>query len=174
MDEDKRFCPNCGAVVPPDHPYCSQCGAKVGDVPPGTAATPPAPGPAARPTYTYPGPGVAPPGPYAYPYYGPPVVPHAKTEGLAIASLVIAIFSFFFCPFIGSVIAIILGYIARDRIGAAQGRVEGDKLAHAAIVVGFAALAVHLVISIIALIVLTAVHPWRDIIVYGASLAAIL
>ena len=169
MDEEKRFCPNCGAVVPPDHPYCSQCGRPVGDVPPGAAARPPGAVPI-PPVYPYPGPGAVPPTPYPYPYYGPPVVPHVKTEGLAVASLVIAIFSFFFCPFIGSTLAIILGYIARDRIRAAEGRVEGDNLAHVGIIIGFASLALHLVISIIALIVLVAVHPWRDIIVYGAAL----
>lgn len=157
MDKEERFCRNCGAVVPPAHPYCSQCGTKVGDVPPGASATPRGPGPV--------------PPPYAYPYCGPPVAPHVRTEGLAIASLVIAIFSFFCCPFIGSTIAIILGYIARDRISAAEGRVEGESLAHAGIIIGFASLAIHLAISSVALIVLIAVHPWRDIIVYGASLA---
>ncbi len=165
MDEEKRFCQNCGAVVPPDHPFCSQCGRSVGEGAPAAAGPPPPQAPvttAAPPAY-----GSMPPP--AYPYYGP-AAPHARTEGLAVASLVIAIASFFLCPFIGSVVAIILGYVARDRIKAAAGAVEGDSLAHAGIIIGFAVLAVHLVIAIIALIALIAVHPWRDIILFGGFL----
>ncbi len=163
MDEDKRFCQNCGAVVPPDHPFCSQCGRSVGEgTPPAAAAPPPPQAPVAPPPY-----GSVPPP--AYPFYGP-AAPHARTEGLAVASLVISIASFFLCPFIGSVVAIILGYVARDRIKAAAGALEGDSLAHAGIIIGFVVLAVHLVIAIIALIALLAVHPWRDIILLGGFL----
>ncbi len=175
MEEEKKFCESCGAAIPPAHPFCSQCGTKAGETVPGADAPPPASGPVPpSPPYTPPGYGAVPPAAYAYPYYGPPASPAAKTEGLAVASLVISIFSFFICPFIGSVVAIILGYIARDRIEASQGRLEGGSLAHAGIVISFAVLAIHLVFAIVALIALVAVHPWREIIVYGAFLTALL
>ncbi len=166
MEEDEKFCFVCGAGIPADHPFCSQCGAKAGESGPGetpsaTAGSPP-------PPYGPPGYGPTPASPYTYPYYP---ITRARTEGLAVASLIIAILSFFICPFIGSAVAVILGYLGRDRIRSAPpGTLEGDNLAHAGIIIGFASLAIHLVIVVIALIALAGVHPWRDIILLGGRL----
>jgi hypothetical protein len=59
------------------------------------------------------------------------------TSGLAIASLVLGIGGLTVLPFLGSVAAIILGYMARQDIRRRPGQVSGDGLAVAGIVMGW-------------------------------------
>jgi Domain of unknown function (DUF4190) len=85
-----------------------------------------------------------PPGPYAqYGQYGqyPPPYPGAgyaspSTNGLAITALVLGIVGWVPCG-IGSVLAIIFGFVARSQIRNSQGRQGGDGLAQAGIILGF-------------------------------------
>jgi hypothetical protein len=52
-------------------------------------------------------------------------LPPPRTEAMAIVSLVLAILSWFFCLFIGSVPAIILGHISRSKIRKSNGALQG-------------------------------------------------
>jgi hypothetical protein len=80
----------------------------------------------------YPG---APGSPAAWPGYGyaPP-----RTNGLAVASLVLGLIGWAFCG-LGSVIAIVLGFVARNQIRQSNGSQTGTGMATAGIVLGFIA-----------------------------------
>ena len=73
------------------------------------------------------------------------------TNGLAIASFVLGLVGWVPCG-IGSVVAIVLGFVARNQIRESHGRQGGDGLALAGIVLGFVAITL-----LIAIIVLGAV-----------------
>lgn len=68
------------------------------------------------------------PPPQGYPYAAPPMAP--STSGWAIASLVCAILGV-------SLLAIIFGYIGRNEIKNSGGRVTGDGLALAGLIIGW-------------------------------------
>jgi hypothetical protein len=60
-----------------------------------------------------------------------------QTSGVAIASLVLGIISFLFCPFIGSIAAVICGHVARSNIRSSGGTLSGDGLALAGLIMGY-------------------------------------
>jgi hypothetical protein len=60
-----------------------------------------------------------------------------QTSGKAIASLVFSVAGLFFCLFLGQIIGIMLGYEARKEIAASHGRLTGEELATAGIIVGW-------------------------------------
>lgn len=108
------------------------------DYPPGYGQPPVYGGP------PYPPPGYGPP---SYPggYYPAPDYPvRARTNSLAIASLV-ASFTGFLCCVIGSIVAIVLGVIALNQIK--QTRQDGYGMAVAGIVIGVGTLVVFLIIA---------------------------
>jgi len=120
--------------------------------PPGAGyALPPDPGygfapPTGPPGYGAPGGYGAPPGGPAYGY-----VPAQKTNGLAIASLVC---SLVWLGGLGSMLAIIFGFIARGQIRRSDPQVQGNGLALAGILVGFAGLvAIALFVTFVAVLV---------------------
>jgi hypothetical protein len=86
-------------------------------------------------------PGYAPPVDpgYGFPTGGPSYgyVPVQKTNGLAVASLVC---SLVWLGGVGSLLAIVFGFIARSQIKRAEGNVQGNGLAIAGIIIGFAGL----------------------------------
>jgi len=123
---------------------------------PGPAAgTPPYGAPVPDPGYPAGGgPVGGPPGPpgypppqgygYGYPMAGYGYVPVDKTNGLAVASLVC---SFFFWLWgLGSILAIVFGFIARSQIKRSGGTQKGAGLALAGIIIGFGALALGAII----------------------------
>ena len=113
-----------GYGQPPGHPpdYSSPMGSGFGQ-PPGT---PPGYAPPVNSGYGYP-----PGGPqYAY-------VPVRKTNGLAIASLVC---SLVWLGGVGSLLAVIFGFIARSQIKRAEDHQQGRGLAIAGIILGFVGL----------------------------------
>ena len=122
--------------------------------PPGYVAPPPPPGypppgyPAAGPPPGYPPPGYPPAGypPGAWPGYGP----RSSTNGFAVASLVTSLIGWLPCG-VGSVLAIIFGFIAREQIKRSQGREHGSGMATAGIIIGFVAVAFWLVLFVISL-----------------------
>jgi hypothetical protein len=68
-----------------------------------------------------------------------------RTSGTAIASLVFGILSWCVLPFIGAILAVILGHSAHNEIRRAPpGTIEGDGFAIAGLILGWA----HLVIFI--------------------------
>ncbi|MHB8289112.1 MAG: DUF4190 domain-containing protein [Acidimicrobiales bacterium] len=113
--------------------------------PPPTAPATPGPPPPTAPSYsgqpvTLQGyPGMAPPA------YGAPIGPPSqKTDGLAIASLVCSLLFFLGLT---PILAIIFGFVARERIKRAGGAKTGDGLAVSGIVLGFVGLALFIVIG---------------------------
>jgi hypothetical protein len=68
----------------------------------------------------------------------PPASPALlPTSTLAIVSLVSAILGFSFVPLIGTVVALITGYMARNETRSAPPRASGDGLATAGIILGW-------------------------------------
>jgi Domain of unknown function (DUF4190) len=152
-----RFCVRCGVdTSAPPTPDTPSFDAAPPDAPPNapptqwaapTAAPPPAgppPNPAPPPNPFAPPVPYAPPSPYGqYGQYGqyPPPYPASgyappSTNGLAITALVLGIVGWVPCG-IGSVLAIIFGFVARSQIRNSQGRQGGDGLAQAGIILGF-------------------------------------
>jgi hypothetical protein len=82
---------------------------------------------------------VALPAPPAPPAPPTPPAPSVPTSGLAIASLVLAVGGLTILPLIGSIVAIILGYMARNDIRRRPNEVAGDGIATAGIVLGWIA-----------------------------------
>lgn len=113
----------------------------------------------ATPAPVPPPPGFPPPQGYGYGYgypAGPPgygYVPVEKTNGLAVASLVC---SFFFWLWgLGSILAIVFGFIARSQIKRTGGTQKGAGLALAGIIIGFATLVLG---AIVIAVVVAVVH----------------
>ncbi|MGQ9536711.1 MAG: DUF4190 domain-containing protein [Actinomycetota bacterium] len=80
----------------------------------------------------------------------PPYYPATlKNNGKAIASLVLGIVGLFFCPFICSLLAIVLGYSARKEIAASAGLEGGEGLATAGLVMGCIGLVIGVILAII-------------------------
>ncbi len=73
-----------------------------------------------------------------------PAVAHARTSGLAIASLVTSILLFWFYG-IGSILGIIFGHIARAEIKKSNGTLTGDGLALTGLIIGYVTLGLVLV-----------------------------
>lgn len=73
------------------------------------------------------------------PGYGVPgaVYPYARTDSMAVASLVLGIVSFVICPVIAAVVALALGYAARTRIETSGGTLKGEGLALAGRILGW-------------------------------------
>jgi hypothetical protein len=60
-----------------------------------------------------------------------------ETSTLAIVSLVSGIISWFLLPILGAIIAVITGHMAKREIGDSQGRLTGDGMATAGLVLGY-------------------------------------
>ena len=101
------FCPRCGVTVPEGSVFCPNCGADVKAPVTGTVV-PPAP--------------------------GAPAAPQQETSPLAIASLICA--CLFFCG-ITTILAIIFGHISLSQIKRSGGRLKGQGLAIAGLVIGY-------------------------------------
>jgi hypothetical protein len=131
-----RFCQTCGNPLGELSQFCDRCGTPVG-----TAMAAPVPtvtpGIAGSPPSSFSGVPLPPPpasGPYpGAPVYGqPPVAP--SVNGLAITSLVLGIVWIFG---IGSILAVIFGFVGKSQIRRSGGRQNGGGLAIAGIVLGF-------------------------------------
>jgi hypothetical protein len=68
-----------------------------------------------------------------------------QTSSLAVTSLVSGILGWTLLPFIGTVVAIITGHMARSAIRQSNGQLEGDGLAVAGLVLGWVSVALLLV-----------------------------
>jgi hypothetical protein len=75
----------------------------------------------------------------------------AQTSGTAVASLIFGILTWVFLPFIGALVAVICGHVARSEIRrSAPGTVDGDGLAIAGMILGY----VQLGICVLAILVI--------------------
>ncbi len=75
-----------------------------------------------------------------------------RTSPLAIVALVAGIAGWTFFPVIGGVGAVITGHFARDEIRKSQGRLEGDSMATAGLILGYACLAVAFLVVVLAIL----------------------
>ena len=82
-------------------------------------------------------------------YFGSPTGRRQSTNGLAIASMVLGIVWIYW---IGSILALVFGYIARRQIAESNGRESGDGMATAGIVLGWIGVGVLTVLIVIAII----------------------
>ncbi len=127
-----------------------------GYAPPGAQAYPPPSGAPIGPVGAAYGPSTAPPGyappidpRYGYPGGGAPYgySPLPRTNGLAIAAMVC---SFFFWLYgIGAILGIIFGFIARSQIKHSGGTQQGKGMALAGIIIGFAGIAIGIILVIV-------------------------
>lgn len=115
-------CNKCGQTLPENTHFCPRCGEPVSVIPSVTAATLSS----AQQSFATP-----------------------ETSGLAIGSLVSGVFSFIFPA---AIAAIALGHIARSNIRKSAGRLTGDGMALAGLILGYMGLAFIPVILIIAAI----------------------
>ena len=103
--------------------------------------------------WRYAQPGSAPPMHPAPPgYYGPPASQGQKqsTNGFAIASMVLGIVWIYW---IGSILALVFGYIARKQIDESNGREGGRSMAVAGIVLGWVGIGVLALIIVLVVLV---------------------
>ncbi len=137
-------CPRCGALITLGSKSCQACGQAV---PPERVATAaavaPAP-PAAGAMRGY----EPPASPLDAPAPVSPAVPQ-RTNGFAVVSLSMGILWYFW---IGSILALIFGYIAKRQIDALQGRQEGRGFAIAGIVLGWVGIGILAVVIIVVLV----------------------
>ena len=117
-----KVCPACAKTNEDAAAFCSQCGANL----PATAYVPPQAA-AQQPAMQQPG--------------------AAKTSGLAIASLVSG-FLFFIFP--AGVLAIVFGHVASSQIRKSNGRLKGAGIALTGMILGYAGIALVIVILLIA------------------------
>jgi len=97
--------------------------------------------------------------------YQPPQ--RSSTSSLAIVSLIFGVLAWCMLPFVGALVAVICGHLARNEIRRApvDQRIEGDGMAIAGMVLGY----VQLVLSVLAVFFLIAAlvfgpglaHFWR-------------
>jgi hypothetical protein len=140
MTSTTSFCENCGNPLGPESQFCDKCGAPAGAVAPtpDTAWGPPPQAVAGSVAPPPPAPAYAPQGYMPPPGYGQPPAVGQTTNGLSIASLVLGIVWVFG---IGSILAVIFGFIGRKQIRESGGRQSGGGMATAGIVLGFVGIA---------------------------------
>jgi hypothetical protein len=137
-DDDRR---DDAARDPRSDPFSEVPPPPPPEIPPGqppNVPAPPAPGP--------PPPAAPPPPAYApgQVVYGPPQP--TSTNGMAIASLVLGILWLYW---IGSILALIFGYIAKRQIDESQGRQTGRGMAIAGIVLGWIGVGIGVLLAVV-------------------------
>ncbi len=88
----------------------------------------------------------------SYQTSSPPV---SRTSSLAVVSLVFGILAWCLLPFVGAIVAVVCGHLARSEIRrtSVDAPMDGDGMAIAGLVLGY----VHLLLWIIALLVILGV-----------------
>ena len=139
-----KKCPYCAEAIQDDAQTCPLC--KMNLAANVYATQRPAAPPPPAPVYANP---VAPqPGLGGHSYATAP----AETSGKATASLISGIAAYVIAPFIGAIAAVVLGHLGLSEIKKSAGRLKGDGLAIAGLVLGYLQIAGLPVILIIAAI----------------------
>lgn len=88
--------------------------------------------------------------------YQPSYRPGAGTSSLAVVSLVFGILAWCVLPFVGAVVAVICGHLARSEIRRSppDARTEGDGMAVAGLVLGYVQLALCVLVMFLLIAVL--------------------
>jgi type IV pilus assembly protein PilA len=122
------FCFKCGANMPDTATACPQCGAPAQNAPssPPPAAGVMAPGPASSMS----------------PRMSAPLTPagygqEPKTDGKATASMILGVLSITCFWILAGIPAIILGHMSKSSIAKSMGRLKGDGMATAGLVMGY-------------------------------------
>ncbi|HYU47011.1 MAG TPA: DUF4190 domain-containing protein [Terriglobales bacterium] len=123
------FCSKCGTSIPETSRFCDHCGQPVLGQ--------------AIPLPSQPGGPSVPPAPAAYPVA-------EQTSGKALASMITGIFGLLL--FLPAIAAIILGHISRSEIRKSNGRLKGNGMATAGLVMGYGVFALLPFVLIIAAI----------------------
>lgn len=128
------ICAQCGAPSDEGQRFCYNCGARLSEQQPQTTTA------QAQPLPLPPQPAPIQPGGYqqAPAGYAPQVIPNSP---FAIASLVAGILSWVFLPFIGAIIAVVTGHMARGEISRSGGRMAGQGMALVGLILGYTNLA---------------------------------
>lgn len=79
-------------------------------------------------------------------YYSPPAGPTQPSNTVAIISLIASILGLTFFPFLGSVLGLILGYVARKQIRESGGAVGGEGMAKWGIILGWIGVALGVIV----------------------------
>ena len=75
-------------------------------------------------------------------------VPVRQSSTLALISLIAGILGWTLAPFLGSVVAVITGHMARKEIRLAPDRLEGDGLAIGGLVLGYLSIAMAVLVVV--------------------------
>lgn len=160
-----KYCSKCGQANEDDTLFCMQCGAKLEEGIPGAQLPPPPPGQTAGPGPVVPPGQAAPPGaqpvapPQGQAVGQPPQAPvpgaavpgrAQQTDGLAIASLILSVFSFIGCPLFAAILGVIFGYMSLSKIEESRGALGGEELARAGVIIGW----VHIGLVVLAAIII--------------------
>src|ERR1700757_1123111 len=145
------FCFKCGASMPDTSSVCPQCATPVGNISsstPGQTAPPPVSPTAASAWLNVPSAQSTPQSP---PYGGQQQQPFIQqTDGKATASLIFGILSLLCFSILAGIPAIILGHMSKANIRRSMGRLKGDGMATAGLVMGYISAATIPLILIIA------------------------
>ena len=142
------FCFRCGASMPDEAQVCPQCAAPVASAQPPRTPQAPQPPPSDSPWLNpppqsqYPPQVQYPPEQYPGQYY--PQRP--PTDGKATASLVFGILSILCFLILAGIPAIILGHLSRADIKRSMGRLLGDGMALAGLIMGYISIGLTLLI----------------------------
>src|SRR6185312_5084952 len=173
------FCYNCGASLPEKTEFCSNCGRPAQGPAPGQGSTPHGQAASSSGTTSQPVPPsstsapVSPPSAQGapspwqnvpsmgQPYTGQPqpaqrqaYYAEPQTDGKATGSLILGILSLVCFSFLAGIPAVILGHISRKNIRQSMGRLKGDGMALAGLIMGYISIAfipVALIIAAIAI-----------------------
>lgn len=77
----------------------------------------------------------------------------SNTSGTAIASLVCGILGWTLVPVLGSILAIVLGHVARSQILDSQRSIDGEGMAVAGLVLGYSSIALAVGAVIVSIVV---------------------